>query len=131
MYKRQEKGHTVELAGIFYHLSENDMSFGPYRRRAATRLESTIMATRRDLGLDQLKWYVSQQAPTDHEDLNRIDVIGAIAELAAADANLIHLKVLELPGREEKLVITTEGIISLGEIIAQRYIQDHDAPRVP
>lgn len=126
-----EKGHTVELAGIFYHLSENDMSFGPYRRRAATRLESTIMATRRDLGLDQLKWYVSQQAPTDHEDLNRIDVLGAIAERAAADVNLIHLKVLELPGREEKLVITTEGIIRLGEIIAQRYLQDHGAPRVP
>ena len=29
----QAKGHPVELAGIFYHVGENDMSFGPYRSK--------------------------------------------------------------------------------------------------
>ncbi len=29
----QAKGHPVEIAGIIYHVGENDMSFGPYRKK--------------------------------------------------------------------------------------------------
>ena len=35
-----EKGHVVDLAGIFYHVGENDMSFGPYRQDAPERIQS-------------------------------------------------------------------------------------------
>ena len=30
-----DEGHQVELAGICYHVGENDMSFWPYRKDAA------------------------------------------------------------------------------------------------
>lgn len=33
------KGHPVRLAGIVYHLGENDMAWGPHRQQAATWLE--------------------------------------------------------------------------------------------
>ncbi len=46
----QAKGHQVELAGIFYHVGENDMSFGPYRRDAAKWLKSTVATSRRECG---------------------------------------------------------------------------------
>ena len=33
----QAKGHQVELAGIFYHVGENDMTYGPYRQNEIGR----------------------------------------------------------------------------------------------
>jgi hypothetical protein len=116
------KGQTVELQGIFYHVGENDMSFHPYRQQAAARLASLIAKSREDLQRPALKWYVSQQAPTDDERVNKVDVVTAISEIAAADGNLIHLKDLAIPKQEKKLVITTAGIVKLGELIAEGYL---------
>ena len=119
----QAKGHPVELAGIFYHVGENDMSFGPYRRDAAKWLQSTVEKSRQDLALPSLKWYVSQQPPTDEKGLNAIDVTANLAALAAADPAFIHLKAFDLPPQKEKLVITTAGIVQLGELLAQSYLE--------
>ena len=116
------KGQSVELQGIFYHVGENDMSFHPYRQQAATRLATIIAKTREDLQRPALKWYVSQQAPTDDERVNKVDVVTAISEIATADENLIHLKELAIPKQEKKLVITTAGIVKLGELIAEGYL---------
>mgnify|MGYP000294781390 CR=1 FL=1 len=119
----RDKGHSVELAGIFYHLGENDMSFGPYRKNAATWLQSTVKQSRTDLGLPGLQWFVSQQEPTDDERVNKIDVVTAIAEIAAADNQFNHIKAFNLPPQEKKLVITTAGIVELGSLIAERYLE--------
>ncbi|MFP6906462.1 MAG: sialate O-acetylesterase [Verrucomicrobiota bacterium] len=119
----RDKGHSVELAGLFYHLGENDMSFGPYRKNAATWLQSTVKQSRTDLGLPGLQWFVSQQTPTDDERVNKIDVVTAIAEIAAADNQFNHIKAFNLPPQEKKLVITTAGIVELGALIAERYLE--------
>ena len=74
MKELADKGHDVELAGIFYHLGENDMSFGPYRRDAPKRLKSLVAQSRHDLGLPALKWFLIQQPPTDDKRVNNIDV---------------------------------------------------------
>ena len=116
------KGQTVELQGIFYHVGENDMSFHPYRQQAAARLASLIAKSREDLQRPALKWFVSQQAPTADERVNKVDVVTAISEIAAADENLIHLKDLAIPKQEQKLVITTAGIVKLGELLAEAYL---------
>ena len=118
----ESKGHEVELAGIFYHLGENDMSFHPYRKEAAKRVQTIISQSRKDLGQPKLKWYVSQQPPTDVERLNNLDVVADMAKAAAADSGFIHLKAFNLPPQEKKLVITTEGIVQLGEVIAKGYL---------
>lgn len=119
----QAKGHQVELAGIFYHAGENDMSFGPYRRAASKWLQSTVAGSRQDLALPSLKWYVSQQPPTDEKGLNAIDVTANLAAIAAADPAFIHVKAFDLPPPEEKLVITTAGVVRLGELLAQSYLE--------
>jgi hypothetical protein len=119
----QAKGHTVELAGVIYHAGENDMSFGPYRKNAAKWLQSTVAKSREDLARPGLKWFVSQQPPTDHKDLGKLDVTADFAALAAADAAFIHLKAFALPPQEEKLVITTAGIVELGEVLARGYLE--------
>jgi hypothetical protein len=119
----QAKGHPVELAGIFYHVGENDMSFGPYRRDAGKWLQSTVAKSRQDLALPSLKWHVSQQPPTDEKGLNAIDVTANLADIAAADPAFVHVKAFGLPPQEEKLVITTAGIVRLGELLAQSYLE--------
>ena len=117
------KGHAVEVAGVFYHVGENDMSFHPYRRDAAKRVQAIVNQSRKDLAMPKLKWYVSQQPPTDVERLNKLDVVADIAKVAAADANIVHLKTFNLPPQEKMLVITTEGIVRLGEAIAKGYLE--------
>jgi len=118
-----DKGHEVDLAGIFYHLGENDMSFSPYRKKAPERLAALIARSRQDLGRDDLRWFVSQQPPTDDEGVNRIDVTSALAKVADADDHLIHTKAFDLPKQEKKIVITTSGIIALGRVIAESYLK--------
>ncbi len=124
MKELADKGHHVELAGVFYHLGENDMSFGPYRKDAPKRLQSFVAQSRQNLGLPALKWFVSQQPPTDDKRVNDIDVTGELEKLAAADENLIHTKAFDLPKQEKKIVITTEGIVVLGKVIARSYLEN-------
>ena len=121
----EAKGHKVELAGIFYHVGENDMSMPSYRRSAAKWFQSTVAASRRDLRTPDLQWYVSQQPPTDHERVNKFDVVADMTQLAAADKNLIHFKAFDLPPQEKRLVLDTAGIIWLGEALAKRFIREN------
>ena len=118
------KGHPVEIEGIFYHVGENDMSFHPYRKEAAARVQAIANQSRKDLALPKLKWFVSQQPPTHVERLNKLDVVGDIAKAATTDPHFIHLKAFNLPPQEKMLVITTEGIVRLGEVIAEGYLKN-------
>ena len=111
------KGHQVRLAGIFYHLSENDMSFYPYRKMAAERIQAIIANSRTDLGMPDLKWYISQQLPTDEKGVNRIDVVADFEKIAKIDPNLIHLKAFNLPPQKKKLVLNAAGVIQLGRLM--------------
>jgi hypothetical protein len=112
------KGHHVELAGIVYHLGENDIAYGPYRKNAAKWLQATVAQSRQDLELPSLKWYVSQQPPTDIKGQDSLEITSNLAAIAANDPHFFHLKCFDLPPQREKLVITTEGIVELGERLA-------------
>ncbi len=116
----EAKGHAVRLAGIVYHLGENDMSFYPYRKEAAGRLQTIIGQSRKDFGQPELKWFVSQQPPTDEKGVNRIDVVADMEKVAAADPNLIHIKAFDLPPQKKRLVLDTAGVIALGRLVGER-----------
>lgn len=114
----ETRGHKVNLT-ICYHLGENDMSFNPYRNKAAERLAAIVKQVRLDLKKPNLRWIVSQQAPTDDKRVNKIDVVSAVARVAEADEHLIHLKAFDLPKQEKKLVLDTAAILELGKLIAK------------
>lgn len=116
------KGHKVKLAGVFYHLGENDMSFHPYRKEATNRIESLIKQSRKDLNLPDLKWHVSQQKPTDHESVNTIDVTSMIEKLAEDDTHLFHMKAFNFPEQRKQLVLDSRAVIDLGNILAQSHL---------
>ena len=116
----KDKGNQVELAGIIYHVGENDMSMPSYRRDAPKWLNDMIVQTRTDLEQPSLAWYVSQQPPTRHERVDAFDVRSAIAEVCAKDPNT-HLNFVEgFPEQEKQLVLDTEGILFLGVQMAQQ-----------
>lgn len=125
MEQIEQQGNQVECAGIFYHLGENEMSMPPYRKRAAEWLSRLVQQSRIDLEMADLKWFVSQQKPTDHSSVNSIDVVGDIAKLAASDENIIHIKAFQLPQQEKRIVLDSSGIIRLGEVIAETFLKRH------
>ena len=119
----EDKGQQVELAGVFYHLGENDMSWGPFRQGAPKRLMSLVSQSRKDLDRPALKWYVSQQPPTDDKSVNKIEVTLELEKAVAADSHLIHIKAFDLPAQPKQLVIDTRGIVWLGETLAKKYLE--------
>jgi len=123
MRELEERGQRVELAGVLYHIGENDMSWGPFRNGAAERLQAIVNASRESLSLPELKWFVSQQPPTDDKGVNEIDVTSKIEAVAAADPHLIHIKAFDLPPQEKKLVLDTSGVVALGEKLAERWLE--------
>jgi hypothetical protein len=82
-----------------------------------------VNQSREDLDLPELPWFVSQQPPTDDKQVNQIDVTAKIAEVAAADPYLIHIKAFSLPPQEKKLVLDTKGVIALGEELAKSWLE--------
>ena len=121
----KDRGHDVELAGIFYHVGENDMSWGPFREGAAKRVMSLITALRHDLRQPNLKWYVSQQPPTNDESVKQIESMAMINKATASDPNIVHIRLTDLPPQREQLVIEGEGIVWLGERLAKEYLSKH------
>ena len=118
----KDRGHDVELAGIFYHVGENDMSWEPFRKGAAGRVMSLVKAVRKDLSQPSLKWFISQQTPPDHESVNRVDLMSEMAQATSDDPNNIHIKLLDLPPQREQLVIEAAGTVWLGERLAQEFL---------
>jgi hypothetical protein len=83
-----------------------------------------VNQSREDLGLPGLRWFVSQQPPTDDEQVNEIDVTARIEEVAAADPYLIHIKAFDLPPQEKQLVLDTKGVVALGELLARTWLEN-------
>jgi hypothetical protein len=111
----REAGARPRLAGVIYHVGENDMSFHPFRNEAAKRLGTTISSLRADLGEPELPWFISQQSPTDHERVNSVDVVADMAALAADDPHTHHRLMTDLPAQPKQLVFDTAGIVRMGE----------------
>ena len=122
----ESRGHEVELAGIFYHVGENDMSWGPARKNSAERVRQLISQSRIDLDLPNLVWYVSQQPPTDDKSVNGIDATANLSSALKPDNDAVHIQAFDMPPQEKKLVIDTRGIVWLGRTIANHYRDGHD-----
>lgn len=119
----EAKGHEVDLVGIFYHVGENDMSWGPFRKSAPQRVMSLIQQSRTDLNDAKLNWFISQQSPTDDKAVNKIQVTEPLSEFLASDPYAEHIKAFGPPKQEKQLVLDTPGIVWLGEQIAKRYLE--------
>ena len=73
--------------------------------------------------MPNLKWFVSQQPPTDDKRVNNLDVVTDVEKVAEAEEAIIHLKAFDLPPQEKNLVIDTAGIVRLGEFLADSYLK--------
>lgn len=114
----ENRGHTVELAGVIYHLGENDMCFHPYKRQAVDNLRSIIAQSRSDLGLAELPWIVSLQPPFPKEDLKAIDVTADLQDLERHDK---HLRTVVLSSDfplDRNLLMDAQGVMRFGGLLA-------------
>ena len=102
------------------------MSFGPFRKQSPTWIQSFIKQSRIDLDRPTLNWFVSQQPPTNHEQVNAIDVTSELARLSAEDPHWFHIRAFELPKQEKQLVLDESGVIELGKLLAEEYQSTKD-----
>lgn len=114
-----ERGQRARLAGIVYHLGENDMAWAPHRRQAAPWLGELIAASRRDLEQPTLRWFVGLQRPPAQPDLDRIDVVAKLRSLDAADEHTFLIEAFDPPPQRELLVFDSAGVVWLGERLAE------------
>ena len=114
----REAGARPRLAGIVYHVGENDMSWHPFRQGAPERVAAMIAGLRKDLDAPDLPVFISQQPPTDHESVNKVDVVAAMAAMAAADPNTHHRLMADFPPQDRQLVLDTEAVVWLGRAMA-------------
>lgn len=119
----EAKGHEVELAGIFYHLGENDTAWSPYRKAQAERFAALVAGIRKDLAMPELRWIVTQQRPASFEGLDDFDAIAAVEKEAGADPHLVHVALLDLPEQDAKLVLRAAGVVDLGERLAALFLR--------
>ena len=110
----EQRGHEVRLRAIVYHLGENDMSWTPHRRQAAKWLGQVAAQLRKDLAMPELRWLVSQQRPTDHKDVNRVDPVVMVRELCEADPHMDHVEAFDPPPQDKQLVFDTAAVVWLG-----------------
>lgn len=122
----ESKGLEVSLEGIFYHIGENDMSWNPFRKGAADRVKELVQGSRRHLKVENVKWFISQQPPTDHKNVNKVDVVTLMTDALSSLSQVIHIKAFDLPPQPKKLVLNSEAIISLGEILADAYLENKE-----
>ena len=119
----EDQGHPVELEGIFYHLGENDMSFGPYKDHAAEWVQEIVEQSRIDLKDENLRWFISQQAPTDFEGASKTDITLQLRDWAEANENNNHLEARDLLNKGEPILMDSDGVIKLGLLLSNAYLQ--------
>ena len=119
----EQRGHEVELAGIFYHLGENDMSFGGYKNQAVARVEQMIDRSRIDLKDDDLEWFVSQQEPIEFDGANDTDVTAQLQEWAAANEHNHHVEAFGLVPKGTRILMDSEGVIELGTVLSNSFLK--------
>lgn len=113
------RGYDASLAGVFWHVGENDTFFDPYLRKQAEWMRRLIARVRLDLGEPGLPWFISEQHPRSPwkniEAVNR-----AIEEVASAESGVYRVPTAQLP--HERLHFGTRGTLMLGEAMAEAYL---------
>ena len=116
------QGYQAELAGIVYHMGENDMCIHGYKKTAVERVASIIKQSRIDLESPHLKWLVSLQPPFPNENLSQIDVGAELRALAKSDANLTALIMADDFPLDRNMLMNAEGVMSFGELLASEVV---------
>ena len=116
-------GHTVELAGIFYHLGENDMSLSSFKQNAVSRMKELIDGSRQDLGMSDLKWFVSQQPPAAFDGAAKVDIAAQLSEWSQQSKSNWHVPASDLLADKEHILMNSNGVIKLGLLLADAYLK--------
>ncbi|MHC4822978.1 MAG: sialate O-acetylesterase [Planctomycetota bacterium] len=121
----EDRGHKVELAGIFYHLGENDMSFGQYKSKATAWVRKLVDQSRRDLNIEDLPWFLSQQPPIQFEGAADVDVTKQLQDWAEPNESNFHIEASGLVKKDEHILMDSEGVVGLGLLLSNAFLNSH------
>jgi hypothetical protein len=119
-----KQGNQCEIQAIFWHCGENDRALDWMANKYAKRFETFMKATRRDLELPNLPFFLSEQPMIPESirgDKKLYDLNADLEALADNDPHLEFIKTSDLP--HGPVLFGSKGIIALGERMAARWIE--------
>lgn len=119
-----EAGYDCEIQAVFWHCGENDRALNWMADKYAARFQTFMEATRKDLGLPQLPFILTEQPMLPASisgDQKLYDLNADLEALAAKDPNLHFIKTADLP--HQLVLFGTKGVIALGERMAKSWLR--------
>ena len=118
------QGYRCEIPAIFWHCGENDRALNWMADKYTARFQTFMNATRKDLGLRELNWILTEQpiltsSITGDEKL--YDLNSDLEALDARDPNFTFVKTSDLP--HNPVLFGSKGIIALGNRMAEAWIK--------
>ena len=118
------QGYQCEIPAIFWHCGENDRALNWMADKYTARFQTFMNATRKDLGLRELNWILTEQpiltsSITGDEKL--YDLNSDLEALDARDPNFTFVKTSDLP--HNPVLFGSKGIIALGNRMAEAWIK--------
>ncbi len=116
--------YDCEIQAIFWHCGENDRALTWMADKYAARFQTFMNATRKDLGLPNLPFILTEQPPlpsTISGDKKLYDLNADLEALAAKDPNFHFIKTADLP--HGPVLFGTQGTIALGERMADAWLK--------
>ena len=117
----EEKGQQVELAGVFFHIGENDMALNMNKKPYVKWMEELITGARKDLNRQDLKWFFVEQKQLDYRDLMKYDIVPKLKELADKSTHTRYISTTAL--QTDFICLRAENMVKLGELMARESLK--------
>lgn len=118
----EAQGYECDLEAVFWHCGENDRALTWMADKYAERFKRFMESTRRDLGVADLEWFLTEQPMIPESlsgDAKLYDLNPDLEALASDDANLFFIETSDLP--HQPVRFGTEGTVRLGERMAEAW----------
>jgi hypothetical protein len=99
------------------------MSLSSFKQNAVSRMKELIDGSRQDLGMSDLKWFVSHQPPAVFEGAAEVDIAGQLSEWSQQSKSNWHVPALGLLADKEHILMNSNGVIKLGLLLADAYLK--------
>ena len=99
------------------------MSLSSFKENAVSRMKELVDSSRQDLGMNDLKWFVSHQPPAAFDGAAKVDIVSQLSEWSQQSKSNWHVPAPGLLADKEHILMNSNGVIKLGLLLADAYLK--------